>query len=393
MNSLTESPTDHHVPPAFPGSVTVISEAAPLIPPSHQHRTTGALPHHRSRSSLSFSDDPKTRRKEFAGLALMALSALAFSFMSLFVKIAYPDFQSFEIVLARSVVQLVLGLAACAVLGVSPLGTKGIRRWLIMRGLAGGVGLALFFYSLTKLPLADTTVLFFLGPTMTTLLAYFLYSEHFTPLDLLLTCFCALGVVFIAHPSSIFADTPNPEDSLAIYAALIGSLMSAVAYVTARKVGRATHFMVHVVYFGAVSSVLSAAGMYLWQGGIVVPVKMEQWIVLAASPPRPPRPLNHPSHDRCRLGLSPQHLDPGGSGSSAHDRGRSADHRLHDCDGPAQVDRAGFKHARGSAGDQEGKCARAGDSARCAATFERCGGIRVCWKERKVWEGKRGPAG
>lgn len=87
----------------------------------------------------------------------MALSALAFSFMGLFVKVAGVLFPSLEIVFARSIVQLVFGLAACAILKINPLGAKELRGWLVLRGLAGSVGLALFFYSLTLLPLVEAT--------------------------------------------------------------------------------------------------------------------------------------------------------------------------------------------------------------------------------------------
>jgi drug/metabolite transporter (DMT)-like permease len=87
----------------------------------------------------------------------MALSALGFSSMSLFVKLSGASFPSFEIVFARSVIQLVLGLFGCYFLGVHPLGDPKVRPWLVFRGLVGSLGLALFFYSITQLPLADAT--------------------------------------------------------------------------------------------------------------------------------------------------------------------------------------------------------------------------------------------
>lgn len=77
--------------------------------------------------------------------------------MSLFVKLSGTSFPSFEIVFARSVVQTVFSLLGCAILKVNPLGQPGVRRWLLFRGLAGTLGLCLFFYSITQLPLADAT--------------------------------------------------------------------------------------------------------------------------------------------------------------------------------------------------------------------------------------------
>lgn len=86
----------------------------------------------------------------------MTLAAFGFSSMSLFVKLS-TGFPSFEIVLARSVLQAVFGLVGCAWLGIHPLGSQaaGVRKWLVVRSLAGTTGLALYFYSITQLPLAD----------------------------------------------------------------------------------------------------------------------------------------------------------------------------------------------------------------------------------------------
>ncbi|KAG1184905.1 hypothetical protein G6F35_014990 [Rhizopus arrhizus] len=45
--------------------------------------------------------------------------------------------------------------------------------------------------------------------------------------------------------------------SIATVAVLVGALMSAMAYVTARKLGQDTHIVVHMVYFGLVASIIS----------------------------------------------------------------------------------------------------------------------------------------
>lgn len=97
------------------------------------------------------------RKRELLGLLYMTLSALGFSTMSLFVKLSGSSFPSFEIVFARSIVQAVLGLLICIVLKIDPLGNKNIRGWLFLRGFAGTVGLSLFYFSITQLPLADAT--------------------------------------------------------------------------------------------------------------------------------------------------------------------------------------------------------------------------------------------
>ncbi|KAG1439041.1 hypothetical protein G6F56_012429 [Rhizopus delemar] len=45
--------------------------------------------------------------------------------------------------------------------------------------------------------------------------------------------------------------------SIAVVSILAGALMSAMAYVTVRKLGQDTHVLVHMVYFGFVASIIS----------------------------------------------------------------------------------------------------------------------------------------
>ena len=96
-------------------------------------------------------------KAEVIGLLLMAICAFVFASMTLFVKLSGSSFPSFEIVLARSLIQTVLALLACFYMGINPLGNRSIRPWLVLRGVIGGLALALNFYAVTHLPLADAT--------------------------------------------------------------------------------------------------------------------------------------------------------------------------------------------------------------------------------------------
>ncbi|KAF9944389.1 hypothetical protein BGZ72_002432, partial [Mortierella alpina] len=144
------------------------------------------------------------RHQETKGLIYMTLSALFFSFMSLLVSLTAKSLPSFEIVLFRGIIQTLLGIGACHYLNVSPFGNKGVRFLLFCRGLAGSCGLGCFFYALSVLPLADATVIFFLGPVFTAILARIVLKEPFTPLDALASTVSMIGVVLVAKPSVLF---------------------------------------------------------------------------------------------------------------------------------------------------------------------------------------------
>ncbi|KAJ1841995.1 hypothetical protein LPJ70_004003, partial [Coemansia sp. RSA 2708] len=112
----------------------------------------------------------RARRDELKGYVFMAASALGFAANTACVKaLALADMPALQIVLARSIGQLALGLAGCAWYRASPLGPPDKRAWLALRGAAGALGNALFFYAITVMALGDATVVFFTSPVFSAL--------------------------------------------------------------------------------------------------------------------------------------------------------------------------------------------------------------------------------
>ena len=87
----------------------------------------------------------------------MLLSALAFSLMTLFVKLAGTRLPTQEVVVARALLTLLFTLMALWRAGVAPLGSKRPLLWL--RGVTGSFALMCVYYAVTHLPLAEATVL------------------------------------------------------------------------------------------------------------------------------------------------------------------------------------------------------------------------------------------
>lgn len=144
----------------IPSSIIIVNEATPLL--SQEQHLAGSHTENITLSScMSLSTDERARTRELKGLLLLAISSLLFACVSVIVKwLGDNDYSSVEIVLARACIQLPLGILGCCIVGVSPFGKKGVRRWLFFRALASSIALLLFFYSLTKLSLIDATGLY-----------------------------------------------------------------------------------------------------------------------------------------------------------------------------------------------------------------------------------------
>ncbi|RCH95555.1 hypothetical protein CU097_014420 [Rhizopus azygosporus] len=269
---MTSEGADPAVNP-IPTSVTITNESTPLLSQEATTATSNSSfrQQQQQQSSVwSMSTDMSIRKREIKGVILLGASSVFFAIVSVFVKYLGNTIPSFEIVLARSAIQLFLGLIVCLFLGVNPLGKKGYRRWILLRALVSASALCLFFYSLTKLPLIDATVLFFVGPIFKTVVASVVLNEVYSFKDGFYSVICFIGLLFVIKPSIFFNVIIDTSRSVAVLCALTGALMSATAYVTVRKIGQETHVLVHIVYFGFVASMISL---------LVYLVRLQQFVI------------------------------------------------------------------------------------------------------------------
>jgi drug/metabolite transporter (DMT)-like permease len=205
-----------------------------------------------------------------------------------------------------------------------PLGAKGIRGVLVVRGVSGFVSATLsccwprlyinpisrqtptnspqfgiygMWYSMMYLPLAEATVITFLAPMLAGYICHVLLKDPFTRREQLASLLALAGVVLIARPTSLFGTTtpdptpnPSPQDQtnstttptphssattsdddvpptqrlLAILVALLGVLGAAGAYTTIRYIGKRAHALITVTYFSVWSTLVSTTALLLF---------------------------------------------------------------------------------------------------------------------------------
>jgi drug/metabolite transporter (DMT)-like permease len=133
--------------------------------------------------------------------------------------------------------------------------------------MSGFGGLFCFFYAVTKLPLADVTVIHFTNPVFTAILAALFLKETMKGQEVLGLLLSVTGVVLVAQPSFLFGEGVRTLDLFAVMIALLGSLFSAGAYTTIRKLGSTEHYLVVIFYFAIVATPVSVPAMWadaLW---------------------------------------------------------------------------------------------------------------------------------
>jgi drug/metabolite transporter (DMT)-like permease len=214
-------------------------------------------------------------RKDLAtGVRYMLAGAFCFSVMTLLVKLAGRRLPSNEIVLARGIVTLILSYGLVKRARLSPWGKrKGI---LAVRGLLGFAALTCYYFAVTRLPLAEVTVLHYTSPIWTALVAVPFLGEPITS-RVFVACFFSLaGVSLIARPDFLFGGVSSNLDLTAVGIALLGAVLSSGAYVSVRRASQTEHTWViiyHFALYSTVGAIPLAAPVALWPRGA-------EWLVL-----------------------------------------------------------------------------------------------------------------
>jgi drug/metabolite transporter (DMT)-like permease len=211
-------------------------------------------------------------------LLQMVASALAFSLMGLCVKQVGGRIPAAEVVLARAIVSVALSWWLLQRAGVDPWGQR--RGLLILRGAIGTAALLCVYAALAQLPMASATVLQYLYPTITALLAWLMLGERIGKRVLLAIALGWTGVVLVAQPAGLLQGAAALPP-LAVLIALAGALFTSLAYVSVRSLGNSEHPLVIVFYFPlvalpltlplvALDPVLPTASELLWLVGVGV---------------------------------------------------------------------------------------------------------------------------
>ena len=196
----------------------------------------------------------------------MLISALGFALMAACVKeVSGLGIPVLEIVAARAIVSGIISYADIKRKKISLWGHN--KTLLIARGTVGTFALMFVYYAVTTLPLAEATVLQYLHPVFTAVLALFFLKETIQRSTITCIIVSLLGLFVIIQPN-LQLDTAVHYPWISIVSGVMGALGSAVAYVIIKKLTKTDDSSVIIFYFPLVAFPIS---MVMLGSDFVVP--------------------------------------------------------------------------------------------------------------------------
>lgn len=200
-------------------------------------------------------------------VAYILISGLFFAAMNVLVK-ALPGYSTYEVILFRAAVSLIISYISIRKRGLNPFGNE--KKLLILRGLFGFISLSLFFLTLQKMPLASAVSMQYLAPIFTAVLAIYINKQHTAPFTWLFYCVSFSGVLFIKGF--------DPRiDNWMLLAGIGSAFLSGAAYNMIRLTGKKDDPYVIVFYFPLVTFPLALVPAILnWK----TPTELTDWLLL-----------------------------------------------------------------------------------------------------------------
>jgi len=247
---------------ALDASAPLPAPAAPPPPAAASGSAASSIA--RQDSTAAAAAATAVRASHVLGMGLVLLSTVTFSAMALFQSMVGDAVPSLVSTCVRFLLQGALTALSIAVLRRGRAGELATwlgrpeRRWMMARrGLWGVGGMSAYFYSLSKIPLAEATSLAFINVPLTAILAAFLLAEAYTALDAATAAVAFAGVVVIAQPAALFGDGASTIPPALVLVILAGAVCSAMAYITIRQIGPSEDPLVVTLWFAAVGIVIS----------------------------------------------------------------------------------------------------------------------------------------
>ena len=192
--------------------------------------------------------------KNLTGVKFLIGSGFAFSLMSVCVKAIGGRIPIAELVFARASISLIITRFFLYKNKINPWGYQ--KKLLLTRGLLGTFALFCIFEAITILPIATATVIQYIYPTFTVICAYIILKEFILKRIVYSIIIGWIGIVLVSQPE-FNSNSDVKETILAVFIAILGALMTSLAYICVKKLTSKEHPLVIIYYFPLVSIPIS----------------------------------------------------------------------------------------------------------------------------------------
>jgi drug/metabolite transporter (DMT)-like permease len=192
------------------------------------------------------------------GILYILLSGLCFLVVNFLVKILGTDnfirenmgwqqYNAPQLILSRSIVSLAISAFIIKRRKIPFFGTN--IKWLMVRGVTGVIALTIFFFTLVRLPLAIASVIQYLSPIFTVILAIFILKDKILKIQWVFILMAFIGVSLL----TVFR-TNDPLSSLGLNGfwlgmGMISAFFSSLAYIAIVKLKPTDQPITIVLYF------------------------------------------------------------------------------------------------------------------------------------------------
>ena len=188
-------------------------------------------------------------KDKYKGIFLIILSAFCFALMNTFVRLA-GDLPSIQKSFFRNFIAAIFAAVMIVRSGTSFRWNKGNLPDLLVRAIAGTVGILCNFYAVDHLVLSDASMLNKMSPFFVIIFSIFILRERVTVIQILCVAGAFLGSLLVIKPT--FSNT----DLLASSLGFLGGLGAGLAYTFVRKLGTKGENGNRIVFFFSAFSCL-----------------------------------------------------------------------------------------------------------------------------------------
>lgn len=203
------------------------------------------------------------------GIIYIIVSAFFFALMGLFVKLS-GDLPTIQKSFFRNAVAMIFAFVVITKNHQWELPKGKNISYLLIRAVAGTVGILCNFYAVSRINLADASMLNKLSPFFAVVFSIFLLKEKANWKQFFAVTLAFIGALFVMKPTFSF-------DGLPSFMGFVGGLMAGLAYTYVRKLTRnGFKGPLVVFYFSMFSCVVTLPWLIL----DFTPMSSSQWLYL-----------------------------------------------------------------------------------------------------------------